>query len=182
MRRLSLLLVPLVLLACERQPVAPDIAPTLNIANAPALTGIVVRADYPLGYLDRDPKTGLGMALGVDAYDVCTPGPNNYYMMPWADKELVDRIVANAQGTEVPTQIWYVPEAPWTCAMVLASEPIATGVSKVFGVLTGLFGADAQNTRQAIWGAHGLLDNGVFHFKAHVHEKHGLMELSVTLK
>ena len=178
MQKLTFLLVPLLALACDRPPVAPDVVPTLNIANAPELTGIVMRDDAPLGFYARDPETGLFFTLGVDAYELCSSGAPDRYPLRWADKELVDRFVSNAQGTSVPTQVWFTPEGIPTCGDILASQPIATGESEVFSVQTG----NAQNTAQAIWGAHGILDNGVFHFFWHHIEGQGVVNFSVTLR
>jgi len=178
MRKLTFLLIPLLVLACDRQPVAPDVAPTLDIANAPELTGIVLRFDRPFGFYARDPETGLFFTLGVDGYELCSSGAPDIYSMRVARTELVDRFVLNVQGTSVPTQVWFMPAGIPTCDDILSSQPIATGESEVFSQQTG----NAQNTAQAIWGAHGILDNGVFHFFWHQSESQGVINLSVTLR
>jgi hypothetical protein len=189
MRRIALTLAPLLLLACDRAPVAPDggpnVDPTFNIANAPLESGIVVRGGWPVGALMRDPETQLGLALGIGAVEYCSGTPI-YYLQTWADKELADRIVTNAQGTDVPTEVWDAPPGNWNCAAIMAGEPLAAGVSHVIATNNDLYNSGEMN-RVVHWRAHGILtrqngDKAVARWQWRWNENQGgLTELSITL-
>ena len=188
--RLAILAVaPLLLLACDRAPTAPDARPnpdpTFNIANAPLESGIVVRGGFPVGTLMRDSETQLGLALGIGAKEFCSGAPI-YYLQTWADKELADRIVTNAQGTDVPTEVWDGSSSNWNCDAILAGEPLASGASDVVATFNDLLNTNPVN-RVISWRAHGILmrsggDEAVFHWRWRWNENQGgLTELSITL-
>lgn len=188
MRRIALTLVPLLFLACDRAPVAPDagpdLGPTFNIENAPLESGIVMRDGYPVGALMRDPDTQLGLAIGRTAKEACSGTPR-YYLQTWADKVLADRLVSMAQGTDVPTEVWDASQG-WDCATILAGEPLASGVSDVVVTNNDLFNSGQMN-RVVMWRAHGILarangENAVARWQWRYNENQGgVTNLSITL-
>lgn len=189
----ALMLIPVFLvastLACEpnttTEPVSAE-TPSFNIANAPPLSGIVVRGGFPLGALLRDPQTGLGVAVGIGAQEACS-GTALYYLQTWADKELTDRIVSNGQSTDAPTEVWAAATADeWTCAAILKGAPLASGVSKTVATFSDLDNT-ASGNRVVAWTGHGILttsdgDRAVFRWRFKLNEQQGgLTDLSVTL-
>jgi len=189
MRRIALTLTPLVLLACDRAPVAPDagpnVEPTFNIENAPLESGIVVRGEWPMGSFMMDPETQLGLAIGMTAKEFCSGTPR-YFLQTWADKELAGRIVTMAQGTDVPTEVWDASPGNWTCEAILAGEPLASGVSDVVVTNNDLFNSGHRG-RVVQWRAHGILtqpngEKAVVRWQWRWNENQGgLTELSITL-
>lgn len=175
MRRLALFLVPLLFLACERQPAAPDAAnaPSFGISNAPPMSGIVVRNGFPEVPVFGDPSAGLTVVQGVDARVVCTRfDPADWHIDTYADKQLRDRIVTIGQDKDIPTQVWSYggPTHETICAMVLGgAEPLATGVARFVYVSNDLFGTGRGNDVTNA-DSHGLLtrpdgSQAVFHLK-----------------
>lgn len=188
----ALMLIPAFLvastLACEPNTATEPSAetPSFNIANAPPLSGVVVRGGFLLGALLRDPQTGLGVAIGIGAQEFCSGTPL-YYMQTWADKELADRIVTNGQSTDAPTEVWEAASPDeWTCDAILAGEPLASGVSKTVATFNDLSNTGSGN-RVISWSGHGILtrSNGssaVFHWKFKWNERQGgFTDVSVTL-
>ena len=156
MRRAILLLVPLFLFACDRQPVAPEVSPTVDIGNAPAQTGIVVRGDYSDGYYFFDSKSNLTAFVGVDIVQFCT----DYSSLengPWADKELRDRIVTLGQGRDLQTSVW-AGDFGFDCAVIEASSPVATGFADMNLTYSDLLGSAEHASTAVSITAHGILE------------------------
>jgi hypothetical protein len=181
MRRFALTLTPLLLLACDRAPVAPDagpnVAPTFNIENAPLESGIVVRAGYPVAGLRLDPETQLALAIGMGAKEICSGAPF-YSFLTWADKIIRDQWVTVGQGTDIPTEVWDASQG-WDCPSIMAGEPLATGVSR--NVSTINFGTGIQT-----WTAHGFLtrqngEKAIFHWRFRFRGNQDLRDDLVTL-
>lgn len=190
----ALMLIPPFLLAsavaCEpnttTEPVPAEV-PSFDIANAPPLSGIVVRYGWPLGALLRDPQTGLGLAIGIGAQEFCSGTPG-YYLQTWADNELADRIVSIGQSPDAPAEVWAAASpSEWTCAAILAGEPLASGVSKTVATFTDYLNTGSGNPIVA-WTGHGILTTAdgaraVFHWRFKMNEQQGgLTDLMVTLR
>ena len=129
MRRLWLLLVPLMLLACERAPLAPAPEPNLNFANGPDQpSAVVIRHDgIPQGLSFS--ASGMRAYHGVDPRDICDGG--GFYNDLW-DMQVIDRPndVAGdlllSLGRNLITSVW---PAGYGCAEFLSNEPLAEGTS-----------------------------------------------------
>jgi len=64
MRYLPLTLLPLVLVACTETQASLDETPQFDFSNAPDVSGIVTRAEWPVGSTWPDFRTGLRVTLG----------------------------------------------------------------------------------------------------------------------
>ena len=140
MRRLALFLVPLLLLACDRQPAAPDAAstPTFDIGNAPPQSGIVLRNGEPFFFLWGFPSENFEVAIGADAREFCAGWPDpwgaEFSIVTRAHKQLVDRLMSRFQGRDVTTGVWpygYRDMAIFCAQINGGAEPFATGVTRV---------------------------------------------------
>jgi hypothetical protein len=188
MRRFALTLAPLLLLACDRAPVAPvagpNVEPTFNIANAPLESGIVVRAGWPVAGYRLDPETQLGLAIGMGAKEICS-GASFYSFLTWADKLLRDRLVTIGQGTDIPTEVWDA-SLGLDCPSIMAGEPLATGVSQNVSTINNLAGLSDRVPRIQTWTAHGILtrqngEKAIFHWRFRFRGNQDLLDDLVTL-
>jgi hypothetical protein len=165
MRRATLLLVPLFLFACDREPVAPDITPTLDIANAPEESGIVVRYGTALGFNLGDPAADLVAFMGWDIVNWCAGDNPGYGAQVRAEKEIMEgyRSVMLGTAADLKTSVWRLSEiaaATWSaiCAKIAATEPLATGFSSAVYTDNAFVGYDyVTNANPYGWRYHGLL-------------------------
>lgn len=178
MRRAMLFLVPLVLLACDRQPVAPDVTPTLGIADGPAQSGIVTRvADGALvGWFVSDPETQLVLLLGVSAADFCDGAP---YTIDEADLQIgrppsdEGRFVIRVSGPAQATV--------WARGTACVAPPIATGEVSYRETDNDRMVAGTHNANAWGWMANGpveLTAGGTAQLNAHSRHIYGFGILS----
>lgn len=147
MRRAILLLVPLFLFACDREPAAPDTAPSFDFANAPDFSGIVSRSDGPAAYTFADPATGWRVTFGLDVAEYCA-GIIDFDLLYWSDKYLpTDRLVS-LNKMEARTAVW--PFLAFDCALFTTVDPLASGLSTFYYIDNDLFGSDNPNVNA--WG------------------------------
>jgi len=166
MRRAVLLLVPLLLLACDRQPVAPDISPTFDIANAPEESGIVVRAEIPTGLGLAYPPGDLYAFIGIDLADFCDDLNFTGELVFMATKNMMEgyRAVALIKG-ELEASVWrrseiFAGAATWwdVCDNIAATEPLATGPVSVLYRDNSYVGYEyLTNANPYGWSYHGSL-------------------------
>lgn len=165
MHRAVPLLVPLLLLACDRQPVAPDITPSLDIANAPEESGIVVRYGTPLGFYLADGAADLVAFMGWDIAAWCAGDEFEWGAQVRAEKEIMDgyRSVLLAKATDLETSVWRLSEinaASWPaiCTKIAATNPLATGFSSALYTDNSFVGYDyLTNANPYGWRYHGRL-------------------------
>jgi hypothetical protein len=168
MRRVTFSLVPLLLLACERQPAAPDITPTLGIANAPAQSGIVLRAETQEAWIWSDLKAGLQLDLAFDPVAACTGN----FAADWVSFQAASlpngRLTFREAGP-VQASVWGFVE--FDCSRFLTEEPLATGEVNYRSTDNDYFGAGDHSVNS--WGlmANGKLtrpDGGSANLSAHI--------------
>ncbi len=138
----AVLVLGAVLIACSEQATSPPpAAPDLNISNAPSQAGVVLRSQWPGGVIWGVESEGLIVFLGVDAREACasylTYGEPftgaTWSIITYADKVLFDRVLTNAQASDVPTQVWAYSggHLDALCPSVAGgAEPLATGVTR----------------------------------------------------
>jgi len=136
MRYLRIALLPLLLVACtDRGPVAPDVVPSFDFANAPAVSGVVVRGSgEELGLLALDEKTGLMAFIGVDIVTTCAGGDAALGLIHWQRHEAPtnpERIHSVYAGTDVPVTVW--PAFGLDCARLTTETPLGVGTVRVHG-------------------------------------------------
>jgi hypothetical protein len=121
------LLVPLLLFACDREPVAPGDTPTLDITNGPAASGVVIRGEGVAAWAWPDVKSGLQVVAGVDMLEFCA-GIINFDVTPIKYANLPDgRINELAQGM-VQATVWDFVD--FDCALFTTRDPVASGVAR----------------------------------------------------
>ena len=107
--------------------VASRESPRFNIANAPDVSGIVVREGYPAAVVWIDPKAGTIVVIGVDIVDFCN-GTVDFEVAPFQDViQSNGRDLFVGQGTDMQTSVW--PFAAFDCGQFTTTTPLATGVS-----------------------------------------------------
>lgn len=145
------------LLACELNAptdVVPQGPPLFAIANAPAVSGIVIRGEEPFATTWFDPNAGTRVVIGVDPVQFC--GGAGFEVVPFQDAILSDgRFVRLLQGRAMTTSVW--PFTGFSCALFTTVTPLATGVSDLVYTDNDLFGSVDPNANA--WGylAHGTL-------------------------
>jgi hypothetical protein len=158
MRKVTLALVPLLLVACDRQTNAPEFTPSYAIDNAPDFTGIVVRDQGPAGVNWGDPVRGMRITIGYDPVDECLDPANytDYDLLIWADKFLpTDRDNSLNQWKDARIAVWSF--FPNDCALFTTLQPLATGYGDASWLDNDYFGSSNPNSN--VWGAmvHGTL-------------------------
>ena len=165
-RLLAVLALGALVIACSEQTTSSQqgtlaALPSFNISNAPAQTGVVLRSQWPGGVIWGVESEGLLVFLGADARDACvsylTYGDPftdaTWSIITYADKILFDRVLTNAQTTDVPTQVWAYSggHLDALCPSIAGgAEPLATGVTRgnqFFGDKTLLFNYHGLLTR-----------------------------------
>ena len=155
--RLAPALLVVGLLACELNAptdVVPQGPALFEIANAPDVSGIVVRGEEPFATTWVDPNAGTRVVIGVDPVQFC--GGASFEVVPFQDAILSDgRFVRLLQGTGMATSVW--PFTGFSCALFTTVTPLATGVSDLVYTDNNLFGSIDPNANA--WGylAHGTL-------------------------
>lgn len=155
MRRLVFTLVPL-LLACERQPVAPDVSPSFDFANAPDFTGIVVRGEAVGGASWPDPEKNLRITIGFDPVELCAD-PMAFDLLIFASKNLpIDRTNMLLELNDARIAVW--PFSGNSCASYRTVAPLATGYGDLVATNNDYpFGSANANTHTRGLSAHGTL-------------------------
>lgn len=163
MRKAALLLVPLFLLACDREPVAPDTIANFDAADAPPVTsGIVVRHDGHFLLSVADPDSDLWAFIGIDIYDVCDDFLYTRDVIPVHDLFLTGRRIQLAKSDDARTSVWRLsaidgPDLPATCANIAATEPLAVGLSHVLYADNAVLTDVAPYANPYGWRFNGLL-------------------------
>jgi len=208
-RLLAVLALGAAVVACSEQATSPqpetEFAPTFDISNGPAETGIVMRGGWPLGFIWGIDDAGLIVFMGADAREACDaweqygdwdpenpesdPWQNHVTFSPmtWADKVLLDRLVGVGQASDVPTQVWPYAGGHFAgfCPLIDGLEPLATGVTHAMVTSNDEMGTRSRGS-VTNWNFHGLLtrpDNSqaVFAFQLQFRTT-GLTKVSVSLK
>jgi hypothetical protein len=128
MRCAGLLLIPLFALACDQEPVAPDITPTFDITNGPAESGIITRGQDVYAVFWADATTGLSVTFGVDNLEFCS-GVIDFDFVPVKDANLASGRVVRLQTGMTRASVWGF--TTFDCALFTTEEPVASGEAKV---------------------------------------------------
>ena len=182
MRRIVLLIVPLLVFACDRQPAAPDIAPTLDIANAPPFSGVVWRGETWEALTWADPKTGMRLSVGYDPVADCS---GDFEPLSWLSFQALDlpsRLGLLELGT-AQASVWGFTE--YDCDLFSSEQPLAIGEAH-FRYTDNDFFWSGENNANA-WGflVNGTLvasDGGAAQLAAHLRAVSGKGIKSATVK
>ncbi len=156
MRCLPLALLPLVFVACTETQASLDETPQFDFSNAPEVSGIVTRAEWPVAYSWPDFKTGLRVTLGVDMLAWCDGSPE-FDVIPYQDvNSPTGELLTLGKGT-LRAAVW--PFTAFDCALFTTVTPLATGDAEFVNNDNDLLGTPGWENNTNVWGfsAHGLL-------------------------
>jgi len=156
MRWLSLTLLPFVLVACTETQASLDETPQFDFSNAPDVSGIVTRAEWPVAYTWPDFKTGLRVTLGLDMLEFCD-GIDDFDVIPYQDvNSPTGELLTLGKGT-LRAAVW--PFTDFDCALFTTIAPLATGDAEFVNNDNDLLGTPGWENNTNVWGfsAHGLL-------------------------
>jgi len=153
MRRAALLLIPLFVLACDREPVAPDITPTFDDHAPPVESGIVLRGERFDAWTWADSETGLRVTIGFDVLEYCA-NVFDFELVPFQAAFLPsDRLLVREAGP-MHAAVWGF--TAFECDRFTSEQPVATGEVR-FRTTDNDFSLTGRNNVNA----YGVMANGV---------------------
>lgn len=177
---IALIATGLLLVGCAEGPTVPSDAghpesvdtPNLAFENAPAESGIVMRAGVPFAVTWVDGATGFRVVLGADLDEFCN-GIINFDIWSLQDVFLDGRTVGIAKD-ETQTSVWDFPS--FDCSLYLTRDPVASGYANVIYNDNFAQGTGPDDATANAWGysAHGTLTDGDgedVHFSGHLRQK-----------
>ena len=156
MKRLVTLSLAALFVACGETPTEQAVDPSFGIADAPAVSGIVMRGETPVGLTWADPDKGTRIVTGADIYEFCT-GPTDFRLVAFQDVAVSDdQTVRLFQGEDLWTGVF--PFTAFDCGLFLSTDPVGIGLADLIGTDNDLGGYSGTNTNTWGWSVTGKLE------------------------